>query len=79
MDEDKEFTVDIKLRNIGDQVAYIKEISFNILDYYNMLDSQKTLYQLIKPSHTYDVILGKEKQQVFKVSQRIGANEVDRF
>ena len=50
-----------------------------ILDYYNMLDPQKTLYQLIKPSHTYDVILGKEKQQVFKVSQRIGANEVDRF
>ncbi len=79
LDEDKEFTVDIKLRNIGDQVAYIKEISFNILDYYNMLDPQKTLYQLIKPSHTYDVILGKEKQQVFKVSQRIGANEVDRF
>ena len=26
LNEDKEFIVDIKLRNIGDQVAYIKEI-----------------------------------------------------
>lgn len=40
LNEDKEFIVDIKLRNIGDQVAYIKEISFDILDYYNMINPQ---------------------------------------
>lgn len=79
LNEDKEFIVDIKLRNIGDQVAYIKEISFDILDYYNMINPQMTHYQLVEASHTYDVVLGKEKQQVFNVSQSIGANEVDRF
>ena len=79
LDENEEFTVDIKLRNIGDQVAYIKEISFDILDYYNMVNPQMTNYQLVEPSHTYDVILGGEEQQVFKVSQSIGTNEVDRF
>ena len=79
LNEDKEFIVDIKLRNIGDQVAYIKEISFDILDYYNMINPQMTHYQLVESSHTYDVVLGKEKQQVFNVSQSIGANEVDRF
>lgn len=67
------------MRNIGDQVAYIKEISFDILDYYNMINPQMTHYQLVESSHTYDVVLGKEKQQVFNVSQSIGANEVDRF
>lgn len=79
LNEDKEFIVDIKLRNIGDQVAYIKEISFDILDYYNMINPQMTHYRLVESSHTYDVVLGKEKQQVFNVSQSIGANEVDRF
>lgn len=79
LNEDKEFIVDIKLRNIGDQVAYIKEISFDILDYYNIINPQMTHYQLVESSHTYDVVLGKEKQQVFNVSQSIGANEVDRF
>lgn len=77
--QDKGLIVDIKLRNVGDQVAFIKEISFDILDYYNMVNPQMTHYQLVKSSNTYDVILGKEKQQVFKVSQSIGINEVDRF
>lgn len=71
LNEDKEFIVDIKLRNIGDQVAYIKEISFDILDYYNMINPQMTHYRLVESSHTYDVVLGKEKQQVFNVSQSI--------
>ncbi len=77
--EDKEFIVDIKLRNIGDQVAYIKEISFNVLDYYNMVNPQITHYQLVQSSNTYDVILEEREQQIFKVSQSIGVNEVDRF
>lgn len=44
-----------------------------------MINPQMTHYQLVESSHTYDVVLGKEKQQVFNVSQSIGANEVDRF
>lgn len=79
LEEDGEFIVDIKLRNIGDEVVFIKEISFDILDYYNMLNPQMTHYQLVESSNTYDVILGEKAQQVFKVSQSIGANEVDRF
>lgn len=77
--EDNGIIVDIKLRNVGDQVAFIKEISFDILDYYNMVNPQMTHYQLVMPSTTYDVVLGEEKRQVFKVSQSIGVNEVDRF
>lgn len=58
LNEDGEFIVDIKLRNVGDQVAFIKEISFDILDYYNMINLQMTHYRLVKSSNTYDVILG---------------------
>lgn len=60
-------------------MAFIKEISFDILDYYNMVNPQMTHYMLIEPSNTYDVVLGEEEQQVFKISQSIGVNEVDRF
>ncbi len=77
--DDEEFIVDIKLRNIGGQVAFIKEISFNILDYYNMVDPQRPQYQLVTSSNTYDVILGKGERQVYKVSQSIGADGIDRF
>lgn len=74
-----DFIIDIKLRNIGDQVTYIKEIAFDILDYYSMGNPQVTQYQLIPSSNTYDVVLGKKERQIFKISQGIGANEVDRF
>lgn len=76
---DNGLIVDIKLRNVGDQVAFIKEISFDILDYYNMVNPQITHYKLVESSNTYDVILGDKKQQLFKVSQSLGVNEVDRF
>lgn len=77
--EDGALIVDIKLRNIGEQVAFIKEISFDILDYYAMENPQITHYQLVEASKTYDVLLGKEDRQLLKVSQGVGANEVDRF
>ena len=79
LNEDGEFIVDIKLRNIGEEVAFIKEISFDVLDYYNMLNPQMTQYQLVKSSNIYDVVLVEERRQVFKVSQSIRPNEVDRF
>ena len=64
LNEDGEFIVDIKLRNIGEEVAFIKEISFDVLDYYNMLNPQMTQYQLVKSSNIYDVVLGEERRQV---------------
>lgn len=79
LNEDKEFIVDIKLRNIGDQVAYIKEISFDILDYYNMINPQMTHYRLVESSHTYDVVLGKEKQQVLKKMNNYDAIKSNHF
>lgn len=79
LDEDEDFIVDIKLRNIGDEVAFLKKVVFDIHDCYSMKNPQITHYQLVEPSCTYDLVLDDRKQQVFNISQSIGANEADRF
>lgn len=71
--------LDIKVRNLGDQVAFIKEIVFNIYDYYVMLNPQNISFNCVPPSYVYDVILDDEKVQNYKISQAIKANCVDRF
>lgn len=77
--EDDGFFIDIKLRNSGDRIAYLKEIEFNIHDIYAMINPQFTNYQLITPTATYDIILNGKKKQKFSLSQAIAANGVDRF
>lgn len=77
--EDEDFIVDIKLRNIGDEVAFLKKVVFDIHDYYSMENPQITHYQLVESSCTYDLVLDDREQQVFNISQSIGTNEVDRF
>ncbi len=77
--DDSGFFIDIKLRNPGDKVAYLKKIEFNMHDIYAMNNPQITNYKLIKPTATYDIVLNKEKKQIFPLSQAVSANGVDRF
>lgn len=76
---DKGFFIDIKLRNSGDKVAYIKKIEFNMYDIYAMRNPQMTSYKLVTPTATYDVVLNKEEKQTFSLSQAVSPNGVDRF
>ena len=73
------FFIDIKLRNSGDRVAYLKKIEFNMHDIYAMINPQITKYQLVTPTATYDIILNGKKKQTFSLSQAVAANGVDRF
>lgn len=77
--EDEDFVVDIKLRNIGDEVAFLKKVVFDIHDYYSMENPQIVNYQLVESSCTYDLVLDDRKHQAFNLSQSIGANEAERF
>ncbi|WP_343208024.1 hypothetical protein [Anaerolentibacter hominis] len=79
VNDEREFIVDIKLRNTGDEVAFLKKISFDIMDYYDLENPQVTEFQMIGPSAEYDVILDDRPRQEFSISQSIGPNEVDRF
>lgn len=77
--EDGVLIADIKLRNIGEQVAFLKKVSFDILDYYNMDNPQIVCYSLVESSNTYDIILDKDKRKVFNISHKICLNDVDRL
>lgn len=73
------YFIDIKIRNTGDKVAFIKKIVFNVYDTFAMKNPQVTQYSLIKSTATYDIVLNGDEQQVFSLSQSIAANNVDRF
>jgi hypothetical protein len=73
------YYLDIKLRNSGDKIAFIKKIIFNMHDVFAMPNPQITQYSLVLPTATYDIVLNGEKQQAFSLSQSVGANDVDRF
>lgn len=75
----REDIVDVKLRNVGNQVAFIKEITFNVFDFYAMEDICQTSYSLAPVTCTYDLLLSELKKQTFKVSQYINGNDVDHF
>lgn len=79
-DEDSIYPVlDIKIRNIGDEVAFLKKINFYIHDYYEMVNPQEVHYQRIESSHTYDVLLSGMESKQYSISQSIEPNGVDRF
>lgn len=73
------FFIDIKLRNSGDKIAFIKKIKFIIYDYYAMKDPKFTQYSLMEPTAIYDVVLNDRKHQSFSLSQIVEGNNVDRF
>ncbi|MGN7764177.1 hypothetical protein [Paenibacillus sp. 22594] len=71
--------LDIKLRNIGAEVAFLKEISFNISEFYEMIDPQITQFSRVESSYTYDVLLSGLENKIHPISQEIPPNGVDRF
>jgi hypothetical protein len=66
------YYLDIKLRNSGDKIAFIKKIIFNMHDVFAMPNPQITQYSLVLPTATYDIVLNGEKQQAFSLSQSVG-------
>lgn len=69
--------IDLKLRNTGDEVAFIKEINFKIIDSATYEDCRNPQYSLIKVSATYKVDL--INNPIIKLSHAIKPNEVDRI
>lgn len=71
--------LDIKLRNIGDEVAFLKKINFYIHDFYEMVNPQKIHFRRIESSYTYDILLSGAEKKQYPISQSIAPNGVDRF
>jgi hypothetical protein len=69
--------IDIKMRNIGDQVAFIKELKLNILGKATFEDCNQPLYSLAQVSAVYD--LNIEGDLKMSISQEIKPNDVDRI
>jgi hypothetical protein len=71
--------IDIKLRNIGDRIAFIKKIIFTMDEVFPIRIPQRVHYMLVPSTATYNVVLNEKKQQSFSLSQSVEANDVDRF
>lgn len=71
--------VDIKLRNKGDTVAFLKKIEFEVEEIFPLDDPREICYNAVDVSETYDVILDDKTTQTIDISQSIPANDVDRF
>ncbi|HCG7109428.1 TPA: hypothetical protein NJ338_004995 [Vibrio parahaemolyticus] len=69
--------IDVKLRNTGDQVAFIKKIEFDVLGEATFENCNRPSYRLVEASAEYDVdILGSRGKEI---SHSIKPADVDRF
>ena len=71
--------IDIKLRNTGDTVAFLKRVVINVHEFYPLVDPAETNYSYVPVTETYDILLNGEQNQTFEVSQMVEANGTDRF
>lgn len=78
-EDEKGCFIDLKLRNTGDTVAFLKEVTFHLYDAFPMKNPQFTHYKLVPSTATYDFVLNADPLQKFPISQSIPANDVDRF
>jgi hypothetical protein len=79
-DDDGQFCIDIKVSNKGDKVAFIKRVEFSVFDTFNMRNPQIMHQYCFMPVYpTYDVVLNSDSKQSFVLSQKVNANDVDRF
>jgi hypothetical protein len=69
--------VDLKMRNTGDQAAFLKKVSFNVLDSATFEDCNNPQYDLIIASATYDIDLVKAPSKA--ISHVIKPSDVDRI
>lgn len=71
--------LDIKLRNTGKEVVFLFKLEIRMVDYYQLENIHHEEYKLIRPSANYNIMLTEAALQVFDISQKIDANDVDRF
>ncbi len=74
--------LDIKLRNVGDKIAFLKKAVFHVTDVYNLEDPFFYVETHIDPSWNYNIELPLNNHPYTKeveLSQAIGANDIDRF
>jgi len=69
--------VDLKMRNTGDQVAFVKQVAVEILDSAEFEDCGHPQYELIQASATYDLDLAGSP--VKAISHSIKHADVDRI
>lgn len=72
--------IDIKLRNLGENAGFVKQVDIYVHDCFKMDNPNLTVYSKIDASHTYNTLLDlKTKAKALKVSQSVPASSVDRF
>ncbi len=72
--------LDIKLRNIGDKVAFLKKVAFHIIDKGELKDPVEVQYQLIKLSenYTFELDIHSDERIIHKsVSHKIKPDDVE--
>lgn len=72
--------LDIKVRNVGEKVAYLKEADFKVAKTWELQSNTFPAY--LPSSRNYDMLLaptGAPYKETEKLSQVIGSNKVDRF
>ena len=72
--------IDIKLRNVGEKVAYLKRISLHIIDKGELKDPVEVQYQLIQLSenYTFELDINSDEGILDKnISHRIKPDEVE--
>lgn len=71
--------IDIKLRNLGTEVVFLKKGVLRVIDKGILRDSAIVDYLSVAVSWNYDILLGDEKQIEKPISHSIQPNAVDRF
>jgi hypothetical protein len=71
--------LDIKLRNLGTEVVFLKKGVFRIIDRGILRNPQLVSYKLVPVSWNYEILLGEERYIERPISQAIEPNTADRF
>ena len=69
--------IDIKVRNVGSKIAFLKRAGLEILGDAKYEDCRQPKYNLVPSSWTYNLDI--EKSPIINISQSLPPNEVDRF
>lgn len=76
-------TIDVKLRNTGSEVAYIKKARLHVKRSWKIVPDTSSSFMKVEPTETYQVNIDSEKEAPYTieipVSQGIKPNDFDRF
>ena len=73
--------IDVKLRNKGDNVAFLSGVVFEIQEVFRLDDPRGVRYSPVPFTETYDISLKSDPDSIqqFSMSQVVKSNDVDRF